>query len=264
MARLEAILQEKLNFAFDCEEQHHSEEIQEIGQDERNILQKPFSLEQNIQYLDSESWCLKKFRPTWTEFTGQHTLVISLVTGLAKVDYDIDKETAKMVRVDQSNDDRDREVLMDRLAIVCPTLLAEISRISGAGLTPSRNVLLPPYKLLVPFHDQYSDRLSECETRCKNMSQRDFTTDEQSELKHLQQVANGMTCLLTFLRKHWSQSLGVYRRIEDKSLKEISFDRLWCLFKPGDFIVCMKPKIPAYHVLYAGGGRVFRNSTDDK
>lgn len=264
--------------------------------------EEPFDVEKKIKYVPSEAWCLEECKPLWATDTSKHPLVISMKSTQASslhltlgsnlsLPNPRRESASKGMGKDMSNR------VPDRVAIACPTLLTEVGRITGTKLETTANVLVRPFKILVPFQQEFAECLKEQEELCEtliseqcakeapsepatkdsedvkkekagNELTKDPTEEEKliieskKELKTVRKIVNGMKCLLQFMDKDLQDIMEIRREIKEVTLQEIAFEHLWHLFKPGDLVISNKPKEQAYRVLHAGGGRPFRDKVD--
>jgi hypothetical protein len=300
-------------------------------EDEEEKPEKPFKLEEQIKYVPSEEWWNGKVKALWTNSESPHTLVISMKPATVNAHSLLDADAAeavkeKTVKGDKELDDLLENLNPDRITVMCPTLLAEIGRISGAKFQPNVNVIVAPFKPLIPFRDQFKESMEEKQTLYEKLLQEkeaaekkaaekkaaevdekpdheaendkadpklerkttdkvkkkgknkdedkqdeadtkdkskeaeeSWSAEDQTRLKDAQKIAHGMKCILYIFDKHLTVTMEIRRQIQAGTLKEIAFDYLWHLFKPGDFIACRKPRDQAYRVLHVGGGRRFRD-----
>jgi hypothetical protein len=120
----------------------------------------PFSLKDHVKYILSDGWCNTKSRALWESTTSQHTLVVSMKSRGANALHESlnpDPTPAEDVKDTEELDNDMANLEIDRVAIVSETLLTEIGRISSTTLLPSANVFVQPFKVLVPFRDQFAE-----------------------------------------------------------------------------------------------------------
>jgi hypothetical protein len=313
-------------------EEESESETEEESEAEEKQPEEPFVIEKHVKNLPSDDWSRPDTRTVWTTYTGAHKLVVSMKSSGTNLFHPPSAPTVKdhtTARVDgvsimtsavgtihtppewvlkdaneagiakegKGLDNDFANCRPDRVAIVCPTLLAEINRITGANLTAAAKVLLPPFKILVSFHDEFHESLHEKEAVSKKLLEeksalRNFapkptaneteeetqaeqeinnaggevklSADKELELKQTQKLTNGLKCLLHFMDLHLYNLIEVHRQIKKHMLKEIEFDHLWYLFKAGDVIITRYPKDQAYRVLHVGGGRVSLGYVDEE
>jgi hypothetical protein len=306
-----------------------TEEVTE--KDEEEKPEKPFELEEQIKYVPSEEWWNDKVKALWSSTESPHTLVVSMKPATVSAHSLLDPDAAEAVKEKTVKGDKELDDLLenldpDRITIMCPTLLGEIGRISGAKFSPNVNIIVAPFKPLIPFRDQFKESMEEkqalyekllaekevaekkaAEKKAAEASEKlvqeaanenldpkierkstdkikkkgknkdedkqdeadskekskeaeeGWSAEDQTRLKDAQKIANGMKCILYIFDKHLNVTMEIRRQIQAGTLKEIAFDYLWHLFKPGDFIACRKPRDQAYRVLHVGGGRRFRD-----
>lgn len=313
-------LEDELSITLDEPEEKKEEDVveepvaeaePEEEKAEENKVEETFSLDKQIKYILSEKWCDKDSRTHWTSYSGTTIVVSMKQKGINRLHAPVDslvqdhphplsellQNTSQLgIQKEDLKPENDMENCRpDRVAIVCPILLAEVNKITGANLSNSANVILPPYKILVPFHHEFSECLQAkdaiykilleeqkaLETSSPNeavnvvadetkteteveKNKKVLSSEKQLELKTAQKVANGIKCLLHFMDSHLQDLNEVYRHINDHTLKEIKFENLWYLFKAGDVVVSHRPKDQAYRVLHVGGGRLSRGYVDEK
>lgn len=71
---------------------------------------------------------------------------------------------------------------------------------------------------------------------------------------------NQLRCLVNFMDSDMQDIFDVVRQLANRSLKEVAFEHLWLLYKPGDLVYTMKDPgefstYQAYRVLHVTGGR---------
>ena len=172
----------------------------------------------------------------------------------------------------------------DRVAIGCPVLLREIERIANIDFRGA-NVLVRPFKVLVPFREEYEQRLREIEASLKdhdianNLSlppqspeifqtdvpyqdeskQGDYLAapeDDYDRLLSNKKLKNGLKCLIHWMDTELQDILTIRAKIENGILRSIAFENLWQLFSPGDRIIAGSgSRKQAYRVLHVTGGR---------
>lgn len=292
--------EEKTSEKEDVKETEEGEkEEEEVKEEEKE--EEPFSVENKIKYLSSETWYLKEYRPIWSTDTSTHTLVISMKSSAFStlhLPFEPDvlimsprEESMATTEIDTNMTNR----VPDRAAIACPTLLTEIGRITGAKLETGANILVRPFKILISFYEEFVQCLREQEDFCeklmaeqhakekalselvvedseggkktgtesvKDTPEEKLSAEKQEKLKTARTIANGMKCLIHFIDKDLRDIMEVRHQIKNGMIKDIAFEHLWHLFKPGDLVVSTKPKDQAYRVLHVGGGRPFRDETD--
>ncbi|KAH9874551.1 hypothetical protein IAQ61_003740 [Plenodomus lingam] len=177
----------------------------------------------------------------------------------------------------------------DRLAITCAALLAEIGRISGTTTTDRNNILLRPFKNVIPFRSEIEEALranrelfkelqemkrkrrarydkackeaEENETTPPPKEENDLETEDRAKLRKAAKLCVGLRCLLHFI-DHDNAEIMEIRKATWNANYEIAFEHLWHVFEPG-MLVCPKgDKEQAYRVLNVGGGRPYGESVD--
>ncbi|EHK96227.1 hypothetical protein M7I_8081 [Glarea lozoyensis 74030] len=303
---------------------------EKVEEEEEVKPEKPFSLDEQIKYVSSEDWWNDKVKALWSSTESPHTLIVSMKPATINPHNLLDAETTDVTKEKPAKDSKEPPDALenldpDRITIMCPTLLGEISKISGAKFAPNVNILVAPFKPLIPFRDQFEESMAEKQALYEKLvaekevvekkklqepaegvekkdkdgktetlespkekkkeekdkkkdkakdenksddsdakdkskeTEEEWSTEDQTRLKEAQKIANGMKCILYIFDKHLTITTEIRRQIKAGTLKEIAFDYLWHLFKPGDFIVSRKPKEQAYRVLHAGGGRRYRD-----
>jgi hypothetical protein len=165
-----------------------------------------------------------------------------------------------------------------RLAVNSESLLKTLSEITGEILTPSRNVIVYPFKILVlkeeAIRTALADAVKTLEEKRENDGIVSGGTDE--EPKHtkgkkdsegqedeivLQKRRDELECLVEFMDNDMADIFAVRKKVQDGILKTIAFEYLWHLFEPGDIILqrpkaTQKQQLQAFTVIHVTGGRI--------
>jgi hypothetical protein len=277
------------------------EKVEEKEEEKEEVKEEePFSVKKKIKYLPSETWYLRDCRLLWDIESSTHSLVVSMKSsaiGAVHLPFESSLVSPTVPEDSITSKEMDNDManrVPDRIAISCSTLLNEIVKITGAKLETGANILVRPFKVLVPFQEEFAECLKEQEAICakliaeqgakekassepaadsedgkksgsesaKDVPQEKLSAEKQSKLRAAESIANGMKCLLHIINKDLQDIMEVRRQIKEGKLKDIAFEHLWHLFKPGDLVISTKPKDQAYRVLHIGGGRQSRDETD--
>jgi len=185
-----------------------------------------------------------------------------------------------------------------RLAINSIHVLHELSKIANMGFrigrgrrTEHRNVVIPPWKPFVMYHDAIRESLqalkllqSQRGTTEKAGERSASTGESKEELKGTKTTENfedapqpcevcevadhtptshleclgirisHLQCLVGFLDNDLKHVFDMRRELAAGNIHEIAFEHLWHLFHPGDLIVSPNQS-QAYRVFQTGGGR---------
>ena len=183
-----------------------------------------------------------------------------------------------------------------RLAINSRILLDVLGDCTGKDFPEDRNVWLRPFKYLVAYETEIRQALQDAEAAVKlveaeseisdrSTADKDQTvvsissaTPRQEEIKEDTNVSNSMPhtsavdaslakaerdqlrCLVNFMDSDMQDIFDINRQVADQSLKEIGFEDLWLLYRPGDLVYTIKSledsgTYQAFRVLHVTGGR---------
>lgn len=178
-----------------------------------------------------------------------------------------------------------------RLAVNSPYLLHAIGKCTGTNITETRNVLIRPFKYLVWYEAEirqfckdleldYEQAEAEAQADLEHSSQNlglkaaniaaAIKDDEKSdkETETLRQAADRakqerdeFRCLLEFMDRDMADIFDIKHQISDKTLKELAYEHLWQLFRPGDIVHHPNAqdegsRYQAYRIIHVTGGRV--------
>ncbi|KAF2855694.1 hypothetical protein T440DRAFT_551058 [Plenodomus tracheiphilus IPT5] len=177
----------------------------------------------------------------------------------------------------------------DRVAITCPVLLTEIGRISGASTSERNNVLLRPFKNIIPFRTEIEQSLQTNQTIATELQEakkkrraeydeaclkaeasgstapakegKNLETDDRAKLKKAEKLSVGLRCLLHFIDYDAADIMEIRRETKNAEY-EIAFEHLWHIFEPGMLVCPRGDKELAYRVLNVGGGRTYGENMD--
>ena len=180
-----------------------------------------------------------------------------------------------------------------RLAVNSPYLLDAIGQCTGANITETQNVLVRPFKYLVWYEAEITQFVNELELA---YVQAEAEAEAQADLEHdsrkigfeddntaAARVGDGESdkgtetaretadrtkrerdefrCLLEFMDRDMADIFDIKRQISDKTLKGLTFEHLWLLFRPGDIAYHFNiqdddNRCQAYRILHVTGGRL--------
>lgn len=212
---------------------------QDDGEDE-DIIPEPI-----ITRVPTEQW--RSVKSKWDQFeAGSGALIVSTAPG-----------TDKSV------------VMPNRLAINSEVLLAVFQKWSVPEISKSCNVLVWPFKHLIINEQKIKEALNEAEEDYqKECNHEDSQLSESSESPvqtpkakpKSKRIRDELRCLVEFMDSDMHSIFDRRNKIQDATLKEIGFDYLWLLFKPGDLVFETdwdngSNPLQAYRVLNVTGGR---------
>ena len=183
-----------------------------------------------------------------------------------------------------------------RLAINSRILLDVLGDCAGKDFPEDRNVWLRPFKYLVAYETEVRQALQDAEATVKlveaesempgqsatyedqNAMSISSTTPMQEKSKEYTNVSNSMPhtsaidaslakaerdqlrCLVSFMDSDMQDIFDIKRQVANQTLKEIGFEHLWLLYRPGDLVYTMKSiedsgTYQAFRVLHVTGGR---------
>jgi hypothetical protein len=205
-----------------------------------------------ITRVPTEQW--RSVKSKWNRFeAGSGTLIVSTTPG-----------TDKSV------------VMPNRLAINSEVLLAMFQKWSVLEISKSCNVLVWPFKHLIINEQKIKEALIEAEEEYqKECNHEDNQLSESSESPvqtpktkpKSKRIRDELRCLVEFMDYDMHSIFDTQKKIQDETLKEIGFDYLWLLFKPGDLVfetdwVNGSNPLQAYRILNVTGGRFKFNQYD--
>ena len=173
-----------------------------------------------------------------------------------------------------------------RLAINSRILLNLLGDCTGMDFPEDRNVWLRPFKYLVAYETEIRQALQDAESalnvaegrpELSNQADRSSTTplergepdtDVQERTPHTTAVdasrakaeMDQLGCLVSFMDSDMQDILHVKHQVSNQTLKEIAFEHLWLLYRPGDLVYTIKSledsgTYQAFRVLHVTGGR---------
>ena len=86
-------------------------------------------------------------------------------------------------------------------------------------------------------------------------------SEEEQQYESAVRLCGQLECLVQFMDEDMEEIFSVKKSIADGSLRTISFDYLWLLYKPGDLIFSASQR-RAYRVLHVTGGRTILDIGD--
>ncbi|KAH0536272.1 hypothetical protein FGG08_006833 [Glutinoglossum americanum] len=185
----------------------------------------------------------------------------------------------------------------DRLAINSELLLNALGHCIGDTIPQDRNVWVRPFKYLVAFSTQIRNALQKAESSCNQaesgsgltvqngnnstptlgtepLAPAEISTEEQSsagtnavpevevpeEVQRARRLRDELRCVVQFMDEDMRDIFDIERQIANQTLKEVTFEHLWQLYKPGDLILSENSgagnhQYQAYRVLHVTGGR---------
>ena len=183
-----------------------------------------------------------------------------------------------------------------RLAINSRILLDVLGDCTGKDFPEDRNVWLRPFKYLVAYEAEIRQALQEAEATVKlvevesEISGHSATNEDQSAMSissttptkekskeyinfsnsmpHVSTIDSSLAkaerdqlrCLVDFMDSDMQDIFDIKREVANQTLKEIGFEHLWLLYRPGDLVYTMKSPedsgtYQAFRVLHVTGGR---------
>ena len=181
-----------------------------------------------------------------------------------------------------------------RLTINSKLLLNLLGDCTGMAFPEDRNVWLRPFKYLVAYEAEIRQALQDAEVNLARMEvqpgpsdQEETTQDHHGGSVTSRKLTRGegkfkagtmdfethaidassakaerdqLRCLVSFMDTDMQDILDVKRQIANQTLKEIAFEHLWLLYRPGDRVYSAKSPeeistYQAYRVLHVTGGR---------
>jgi hypothetical protein len=178
-----------------------------------------------------------------------------------------------------------------RLAINSHYLLGAVAQCTGAEITEACNVFIRPFKYLVWYEAEIRQFFTDLElaydqARRKARTEREHdsleggfrdeksavaVSDDKESVQKTETAASvadrakrerdEFGCLLEFMDRDMAEIFEIKRQISDKSLKEVAFEHLWLLFRPGNITYRANVegdanRRQAYRILHVIGGRV--------
>lgn len=166
-----------------------------------------------------------------------------------------------------------------RLAINSQYLLHALGECIGEELTETQNVFVRPFKYLVGHEAEirqfYADLESaydqaEADAQAEVVQEKETSEDEisaETEHETLREIADRakrqrdeFRCLIEFMDHDMADIFDVKRQISNKTIKEIAFENLWQLFRPGQTSYLFQNRddhrrCQALQILHVTGGR---------
>ena len=191
------------------------------------------------------------------------------------------------------------------LAINSRILLNLLGDCTGTEFPEDRNVWLRPFKYLVAYETEIRNALQDAEVssdlletasgpsdradtiRNHNdvsvpgtelMQEREevgadaakaaLGTNRAMELFRAKAERDHLRCLVNFMDTDMQDIFDVKRQVANQTLKEVTFEHLWLLYRPGDLVYSMKPPeevatYRAYRVLHVTGGRPILDTANE-
>ena len=85
--------------------------------------------------------------------------------------------------------------------------------------------------------------------------------DEEDHVKAVR-LRDQLRCLVQFMDEDMKDLFSVRKQIANGTLKKVSFEYLWLLYKPGDVVFSGSSQRRAYRVLHVTGGRAILDIGD--
>lgn len=136
-----------------------------------------------------------------------------------------------------------------RLVISSELLVRELQLISNVYLHQRPLALIPPFKLLVHNWEGIKKRVRALEET--------HSGPANVRLQHLQ-------CLHDFIQNDLAYLIGLKKRIEEATIREVSFDELYFAFQPGDLVVSHDTGTDQLYCVYGVTGGRMRLMNVDK
>lgn len=188
-----------------------------------------------------------------------------------------------------------------RLAINSRILLNLLRDITGMDFPEDRNVWLRPFKCLVAYETEIRQALQEAELPLDQVEEGSGLSDQTDTLQNHDGVSvpatilvqgggevragaakpaphamdessakaerDQLRCLMDFMNTDMQDIFDVKRQVAGETLKEIAFEHLWLLYRPGDLVYSSKAPeesstYQAYRVLHVTGGRPILDTTN--
>ncbi|KAK4213819.1 hypothetical protein QBC37DRAFT_285202 [Rhypophila decipiens] len=174
-------------------------------------------------------------------------------------------------RVEGTGDEQN----LQRVGILSPDLEDEIMLVTSISVqTP---MFFPaPYKILTEYYLDFKARLAQLESELKKTSSivsdkaesKEAEQDDKETAKdskkynfHLANRTAHLRCLVTLIEDNLGDRIQLRAQIADRSIKEIAFEDLWHLFKPGDIVYSREPatgRERLFKIYYVTGGMIRR------
>ena len=181
-----------------------------------------------------------------------------------------------------------------RLALNSHALLETLERCTGISYPSDRNVWLRPFKPLVIFRDEIRQAQQEAEDQAADpLSKEDNVSDDRDANKDrtdsdipkvtedvsrdnggnaastLARSKEELRCLLDFMDTDMPDIFEVQHQVNSGAIKEIAFEYLWLLYKPGDLVFSAASTnddtlCQAYRVLHVTGARHIIHTKRDR
>ena len=177
-----------------------------------------------------------------------------------------------------------------RLAICGYELQRALEKIFGFTISLTCNVWIWPFKQLITYEPQIRQRLKQQQGLVREMEKDgrggDRLTSPNGAVDHIAEASltgrssysieasehgesseddlkyeaalrleGQLKCLTQFMDEDMKELFSVKEKISNGTLRDIAFDFLWLLFKPGDLIFTSSSQRRAYRVLHVTGGR---------
>lgn len=235
----------------------------------RNTSDKP-AQEIKITRVPPENWrAVKKLRSIdpeqsilLTSSKGSSSLVLRQARGNSQSTTNL--QTSEQ---DAEASKKDRQYAPYRLAINSKYLLNVLESCTETLFTEEQNVLVRPFKYLVEFESDIKDLLESTESWCKEAEDEMIRSTKQEDIERTRAMAaqlrrerDELRCLVQFMDHDMRDIFEIKRAIQANTLREIAFEHLWQLYKPGDVVYRTvqddDSRRQAFRVLHVTGGRV--------
>ncbi|OJD30509.1 aaa family atpase [Diplodia corticola] len=185
------------------------------------------------------------------------------------------KTVIKMSATDKSSNTSELLEVPQRVQINSRPLLAELEFMTGTTMARTPCVMIPPFKVFVTYRDKIAEELkakkasiSQWETDMEKESRligpRDARAEEEKKREKL--AMEHLECLLTWIDEDLAGALELRKQVQSRTLKRISYENLWHLFRVGDMVFNNEEALKgrdmdwltyprAYRVYQIAGGR---------
>ncbi|KAM7195320.1 hypothetical protein V8F20_007539 [Naviculisporaceae sp. PSN 640] len=170
---------------------------------------------------------------------------------------------------------------LQRVLILSPDLQDEMRLVTSITLQPPV-VIPPPYKILLEYYHDFCARLKQLDDELERSNGQGEKEDANTSLWpsagsqspdnddssttnrrniYLSTRAAHLRCLIVFIQDSLGELLRLRAQVADHTLKEIAFEDLWHLYRPGDTVYYRDPETGLERlakVYYITGGMIKR------